>query len=249
MGTFAQEGAGLHSAMGQKKKMKKGPALPAAFVPARGFASPAEAVCVEVDSVDRVVVNNTIKLTCISCRKRQEQDAFVDVTWTFQPDGENTTAVDILVMKRNGDDVEFTNLQFGSSRMQFVYSEDYQEVSLNINDTKLEDKGTYRCHIRRVPVMPSVHKPPEFFVTKTIHLEVVPEPFMDITAKVSEVMMYFMIVASTVLLIFTLITCYMKVKQADKDKHSKVTDLLVIAPVNKENCATEQAEEELKSSS
>uniref|UniRef100_S4RI93 Sodium channel regulatory subunit beta-3 n=1 Tax=Petromyzon marinus TaxID=7757 RepID=S4RI93_PETMA len=206
-------------------------------------ASPAEAVCVEVDSVDRVVVNDTIKLTCISCRKRQEQDAFVDVTWTFQPKGENTTAVDFCFAKKHFfHNHQKTESKFGSSRMQFVYSEDYQEVSLEINDTKLDDMGTYRCHIYRILVMPTVPYPPEFHLTKTIHLTVLPEPFMDVTAKVSEVMMYFMIVASTVLLIFTLITCYKQVKQADIDKRNKVTDLLVIAPVNKENCATEQAE-------
>ncbi|CAM9762262.1 sodium channel regulatory subunit beta-1-like [Lampetra fluviatilis] len=212
-------------------------------------ASPAEAVCVEVDSVDRVVVNDTIKLTCISCRKRQEQDAFVDVTWTFQPKGENMTAVDILVMKRNGENIKVVNPQFEIGRIRLASSKDYQEVSLEINDTRLDDMGTYRCHIYRILVMPNVPYPPEFHLTKTIHLTVLPEPFMDVTAKVSEVMMYFMIVASTVLLIFTLITCYKQVKQADIDKRNKVTDLLVIAPVNKENCAAEQAEEELKGSS
>uniref|UniRef100_A0A8C4R8J6 Sodium channel regulatory subunit beta-3 n=1 Tax=Eptatretus burgeri TaxID=7764 RepID=A0A8C4R8J6_EPTBU len=199
-----------------------------------------EAICVQVDSNTKYEVGADAKLTCIWCQKRQEIEAIVDVKWTFTPQDSN-----ILEYKSECDDVDYLycgEAKFTDDRLTFNKSKDLQELSIVVKNVSKEDSGTYKCIMKRVLKM-DVDEPPRQTKTITIELEILKR---DLTSVISEIMMYFMIVASTLCLAVTLVVCYKQVEQADLEKRGNVTDYLVIAPVNKEGGAGETAEEEIK---
>uniref|UniRef100_UPI00358E9579 sodium channel regulatory subunit beta-3-like n=1 Tax=Myxine glutinosa TaxID=7769 RepID=UPI00358E9579 len=206
-----------------------------------------EAICVQVDSDTKYKVGDNAKLTCIWCQNRQEIEAIVDVKWKFTPKDSNTSEM-ILEYKSECEGLEYPycgDAKTPNDRLFFKKSKDLQELSIVLKNASLEDSGTYKCIMHRVLKM-NVDEPPEQVKTITIELEIFNILARDLTSVISEVMMYFMIVASTLCLAVTLVVCYKQVEQADLEKRGNVTDYLVIAPVNKEGAAGETAEEEIK---
>ncbi|XP_070987545.1 sodium channel regulatory subunit beta-3 isoform X8 [Oncorhynchus clarkii lewisi] len=145
-------------------------------------------VCVDVPSETEAVVGNPMKLTCISCMKREE----------------------IYLFDGHPRDLE------GPWRGRLVWngSKDLQELSISILNVTMNDTGTYNCVVFRQFEFDSY----SHSVTKTlvINLVVREEASDDTTALYSEIMMYVLLVFLTCWLLVEMVYCYRKISKSDE---------------------------------
>ncbi|XP_072885885.1 sodium channel regulatory subunit beta-3 isoform X2 [Hemitrygon akajei] len=100
-------------------------------------------VCVEVPSDTEALHGTNMKLTCISCVKREEVNTDTMVEWTYiNSDGE-----EISIYEYNGEPRELKGPYQG--RILWNGSKDLQDVSITIVNVTLNDSGLYRCTIKR----------------------------------------------------------------------------------------------------
>ncbi|XP_072885887.1 sodium channel regulatory subunit beta-3 isoform X3 [Hemitrygon akajei] len=103
-------------------------------------------VCVEVPSDTEALHGTNMKLTCISCVKREEVNTDTMVEWTYiNSDGE-----EISIYEYNGEPRELKGPYQG--RILWNGSKDLQDVSITIvnvtlNDSALEDFTSYISEI------------------------------------------------------------------------------------------------------
>nr|XP_029529082.1 sodium channel subunit beta-3-like isoform X5 [Oncorhynchus nerka] len=100
-------------------------------------------VCVDVPSETEAVVGNPMKLTCISCMKREEVSAETRVDWYYiSPDDE---PIPIYLFDGHPRELE------GPWRGRLVWngSKDLQELSISILNVTMNDTGTYNCVVFR----------------------------------------------------------------------------------------------------
>uniref|UniRef100_A0AAZ3RNL3 Sodium channel regulatory subunit beta-3 n=1 Tax=Oncorhynchus tshawytscha TaxID=74940 RepID=A0AAZ3RNL3_ONCTS len=100
-------------------------------------------VCVDVPSETEAVVGNPMKLTCISCMKREEVSAETRVDWYYiSPDEEP-----IPIYLFDGHPRELEGPWQG--RLVWNGSKDLQELSISILNVTMNDTGTYNCVVFR----------------------------------------------------------------------------------------------------
>ncbi|XP_048418226.1 sodium channel subunit beta-3 isoform X2 [Stegostoma tigrinum] len=100
-------------------------------------------VCVEVPSDTEALHGTNMKLTCISCMKREEVNTDTMVEWTYVTnDGK-----EIAIYEYNGEPRELKGPYQG--RILWNGSKDLQDVSITIVNVTLNDSGLYRCTIKR----------------------------------------------------------------------------------------------------
>ncbi|XP_048837244.1 sodium channel subunit beta-3 isoform X3 [Brienomyrus brachyistius] len=184
-------------------------------------------VCVEVPSGTEAVVGTSMKLTCISCLRREEVNTATFVSWYYiKPDDEP-----IQIFQYDGQPQELDTPWKG--RLRWNGSKDLQDVSISITNVTLNDSGIYKCEVLRQFVFDFYV--PSFTKSKTIKLEVREKAIQDTTALYSEIMMYVLLVFLTFWLLVEMIYCYRKISKSDEQTQDNATDYLAIPSENREN--------------
>eukprot|EP00063_Salmo_salar_P094251 XP_014069086.1 PREDICTED: sodium channel subunit beta-3-like isoform X1 [Salmo salar] len=100
-------------------------------------------VCVDVPSETEAVVGNPMKLTCISCMKREEVNAETRVDWYYIPPDKESIPIYLF----DGQPRELEGPWRG--RLMWNGSKDLQELSISIINVTMNDTGTYKCVVFR----------------------------------------------------------------------------------------------------
>ncbi|XP_026869456.1 sodium channel subunit beta-3 isoform X1 [Electrophorus electricus] len=186
-------------------------------------------VCVDAVSDTEAVLGRPMKLTCVSCMKREEISAETRVNWYYTgPDDDRQS---IFLYDGRPRDLEGP----WKGRLQWNGSKDLQDVSISIIKIRLNDSGRYECVVHRQfsfnLYTPSMEKRVE------IKLVVKEKASTDSTAWYSEIMMYVLLVFLTFWLLVEMIYCYRKISKSDEQTQDSATDYLAIPSENKETPA------------
>ncbi|KAF5890415.1 sodium channel subunit beta-1-like, partial [Clarias magur] len=164
--------------------------------------------CAEVDSMTEAVVGQGFLLGCISCKKREEIGGTATVDWHFKPAG--------------GD--EFFHIFHYDYPTATILHEDFQSRlawrgtkgtgdlqvgAIYIQNVTFNDTGTYTCTFERTIFLPLDNE--HVTIKKTVELTVLAEGKPELTAVISEIMMYVIIVFLQLWLIGVLVYCYKKI--------------------------------------
>ncbi|MED6246011.1 hypothetical protein ATANTOWER_011726 [Ataeniobius toweri] len=169
-------------------------------------------VCVDVASDTEAVLGKTMKLTCISCLKREEVKTNTTVNWYFRPkENENNTKQHIY--KYENGVPEGLNEHF-NGRLVWKGSKDLQDVSISILNVSESDSGFYECHINRQFKFEVFT--PSVLTIKNITLTVKEKASNDTAAIYSEIMMYVLLVFLTFWLLVEMVYCYRKISKSDE---------------------------------
>ncbi|XP_052323164.1 sodium channel subunit beta-3 isoform X2 [Oncorhynchus keta] len=174
-------------------------------------------VCVDVPSETEAVVGNPMKLTCISCMKREEVSAETRVDWYYiSPDDE---PIPIYLFDGHPRELE------GPWRGRLVWngSKDLQELSISILNVTMNDTGTYNCVVFRQFEFDSY----SHSVTKTL--------VINLVVREEEIMMYVLLVFLTCWLLVEMVYCYRKISKSDEQAQDTATNYLAIPSENKDN--------------
>ncbi|XP_032086011.1 sodium channel subunit beta-3 [Thamnophis elegans] len=186
-------------------------------------------VCVEVPSETEAVQGSRMKLMCISCMKREEVLANTVVKWFYKPEG----GQDVAIYEFNNEKRELESPFQG--RLEWNGSADMQDVSISVLNISLNDSGIYTCNVTREFLF-ETHRP--IFTSSTlIHLTVMKDAGRDLTALISAIMMYILLVFLTLWLLIEMVYCYRKVSKAEDAAQENAANYLAIPSENKENCA------------
>uniref|UniRef100_A0A3B3VTB9 Sodium channel regulatory subunit beta-3 n=1 Tax=Poecilia latipinna TaxID=48699 RepID=A0A3B3VTB9_9TELE len=163
-------------------------------------------VCVDVASDTEAVLGSSMKLTCISCLKREELKPNTNVNWYFTS-SENNTYDRIHVYSQSLD---------GPFKDRLIWngSKDLQDVSLLILHVTESDRGIYECHVNRTFEFGTYT--PYTVTKKNITLTVKEKASNDTTAIYSEIMMYVLLVFLTLWLLVEMVYCYKKISKSDE---------------------------------
>ncbi|KAJ8362204.1 hypothetical protein AAFF_G00388800 [Aldrovandia affinis] len=185
-------------------------------------------VCVEVPSDTEAVMGHPMKLTCISCMKREEVNAETRVDWYYVSAEEDH--IPIYLYEGHPQDLEGP----WKGRLLWSGSKDLQDVSITFVNVTLNDTGTYKCRVFRQFNFDSTYMP-SFTDRKVINLVVRKEAREDTTALYSEIMMYVLLVFLTFWLLVEMVYCYRKISKSDEQMQDSATDYLAIPSEHKGN--------------
>ncbi|XP_063062280.1 sodium channel subunit beta-3 [Engraulis encrasicolus] len=165
-------------------------------------------VCVEGLSDTEAVLGKPMKLTCISCLKREDIKSVTRVTWYYQP--RHDQSVPIYEYADGPRELE----SWFKGRLQWLGSKDLQDLSLRITNVTLNDSGSYVCEVFRQFEF-------DFFTPSTENRRVIPlvvkkTATRDPTALYSEVMMYLLLIFLTLWLLVEMVYCYRKISKTDE---------------------------------
>ncbi|CAI5693747.1 sodium channel regulatory subunit beta-3 isoform X1 [Oreochromis niloticus] len=190
-------------------------------------------VCVDVQSDTEGIVGKAMKLTCISCLKREEVSVTTFVKWLYTPSPTKGKNISYLIYEYNTNNSNVEN-PF-KDRLNWNGSKDLQEVSIEIRNVTYNDSGLYTCEIRRKFGFELYT--PIFEVIKTINLTVKEKASDDTTAIYSEIMMYVLLVFLTLWLLVEMVYCYRKISKSDEQAQDTATNYLAIPSEQKDNPA------------
>ncbi|XP_014831543.1 PREDICTED: sodium channel subunit beta-1-like isoform X2 [Poecilia mexicana] len=173
--------------------------------------------CAEVDSMTEAVAGEGFLLGCISCKKREEVSARATVDWHF----------------KRPEDHEFTHIfhyehpnanvlhEDFSDRLQWqgTLNDDVQIGAVYVQNVTFNDSGTYRCTFRRTLFLPL--QPENVVVEKEVELTVVAAANRELTAVISEIVMYVLIVVLQLWLILVMVYCYKKIWDEHEAREAK----------------------------
>ncbi|XP_060902580.1 sodium channel subunit beta-3 isoform X1 [Labrus mixtus] len=192
-------------------------------------------VCVDVPSATEAVLGKSMKLTCISCLKREEIKAKTRVDWYYMPNKENDMPIDRTHIYKYDDEVPQEVDGPFKGRLRWDGSQDLQDVSIQIKNVTLNDSGVYECHVYRE--FEFDFYTPSVFLIKDIKLKVKERATQDPTALYSEIMMYVLLVFLTLWLLVEMVYCYRKISRSDEQVQDTATNYLAIPSVQKANPA------------
>ncbi|XP_058504697.1 sodium channel subunit beta-1 [Solea solea] len=173
--------------------------------------------CAEVDSLTQAVAGEGFLLGCISCKKREEVLTRTTVDWHFKPAGEDDFK---HIFHYDHPSAEILHEDF-SGRVEWhgTQNSDIQTGAVYIQNLTLNDTGTYRCTFHRTLFL----SPYDGHVTleKEVELTVVAIGNREITAVISEIMMYVLIVVLQLWLIVVLVYCYKKISDEHESREAR----------------------------
>ncbi|XP_048839099.1 sodium channel subunit beta-3-like [Brienomyrus brachyistius] len=164
-------------------------------------------VCVDIPSDTEAVLGHAMRLTCISCMKREEISAKTRVDWYYVTEANKR----IPIYAFDGLPQEIDGLWKG--RLMWNGSKDLQDLSINILRVTPNDTGTYVCEVLRQFQFNSYT--PSFTYSKVIHLVVSEEVSRNLMAVYSEYVMYALLMFLSLWLLVEMVYCYRKVSKAD----------------------------------
>ncbi|XP_043976538.1 sodium channel subunit beta-3 isoform X2 [Gambusia affinis] len=169
-------------------------------------------VCVDVASDTEAVLGSPMKLTCISCLKREELKPNTSVDWYFTPSENNTHDRIHIFEHKNGENRSLDGPFKG--RLTWNGSNDLQDVSLLIQNVSESDRGIYECRVIRTFEFGGYA--PSTLTIKNITLTVKEKASNDTTAIYSQIMMYVLLVFLTLWLLVEMVYCYRKISKSDE---------------------------------
>ncbi|XP_028984560.1 sodium channel subunit beta-1 isoform X2 [Betta splendens] len=178
--------------------------------------SPGHGGCSEVDSMTEAVAGDGFLLGCISCKRREEVSAWCTVDWHFKPQGGEEFR---QIFHYDHPSADVLHAHF-SDRLTWrgTQSTDIQVGAIYIHNVTFNDTGTYRCTFHRTLEL----EPPQYvMVEKEVELTVVSEPNRELTAVISEIMMYVLIVLLQLWLIVVLVYCYKKISTEHEAREAR----------------------------
>ncbi|XP_056142683.1 sodium channel subunit beta-1 [Lampris incognitus] len=181
--------------------------------------------CAEVDSMTEAVLGKRFLLGCISCKRREEVIAHTTVDWHFKPEGEEDFRHIF-----HYDHPEASILHEGfSNRISWKGTKDtdIQIGAISILNITFNDTGTYRCTFHRSLFLPLSNE--NVTVEKEVELSVVAVANRELTAMISEIMMFVLIIVLQLWLIVVLVYCYKKISQEHeaRDAHKACVSSLL----------------------
>ncbi|XP_056619533.1 sodium channel subunit beta-1-like isoform X1 [Triplophysa dalaica] len=174
--------------------------------------------CAEVDSMTEAVAGGSFELGCISCKRREEVAAFAIVDWHYKPP-EKEDFIHIFQYEYPLPTVLHEKFE---GRLQWhgtMGTKDVQIGAIFIHNVTYNDTGTYRCTFHRTLYLPPGEK--HVTIIKEIELTVVEEANPELTAVISEIMMYVVIIVLQLWMIGVLIYCYKKIYAENEDREAK----------------------------
>ncbi|XP_029359466.1 sodium channel subunit beta-1 [Echeneis naucrates] len=162
--------------------------------------------CAEVDSLTEAVAGEGFLLGCISCKRREEVRATTTVDWHFKPQGE-THFKHIFYYEHPNADIKHEDFS-GRLEWRGTPHSDIQIGAIYIHNVTFNDTGTYRCTFNRILFLKGSEE--SVTVRKMVELSVVAVANRELTAVISEIMMYVLIVVLQLWLILVLVYCYKK---------------------------------------
>ncbi|XP_072548235.1 sodium channel regulatory subunit beta-3 isoform X2 [Salminus brasiliensis] len=160
------------------------------------------------DIETEAVLGKPMKLSCISCMKREEIEAETKVNWYYlysDSDAQHIYQYNNLPRDMDGP---------WKGRLLWNGSKDLQDVSISIANVTMNDSGRYKCVVERTFYF-NLYTP-TFSNSITINLVVRPKAIKDPTALYSEIMMYVLLVFLTFWLLVEMIYCYRKISKSDE---------------------------------
>ncbi|XP_066499623.1 sodium channel subunit beta-1 isoform X1 [Hoplias malabaricus] len=172
------------------------------------FASQCDAGCSEVASMTEAVAGESFLMGCISCKQREEVNGATTVDWYFKAPGSD----EYLHIFQYSHPLSTIFHEGFEDRLEWHGTErtvDVQVGSIFIHNVTYNDTGTYRCVFSRTLFLALQDE--HVTIEKTVELSVVPEANRELTAVISEIMMYVVIVFLQLWLIGVLVYCYKKI--------------------------------------
>ncbi|XP_018555391.1 sodium channel subunit beta-1 [Lates calcarifer] len=181
------------------------------------FVSQCHGGCAEVDSLTEAVAGEGFLLGCISCKRREEVLARATIDWHFKPLGEEEFR---HIFHYNHPSAEILHEDF-SDRLQWqgTQNSDIQTGAIYIHKVTFNDTGTYRCTFHRTLFLPQVNE--HVTIEKEVELSVVAVANPELTAVISEIMMYVLIVVLQLWLIVVLVYCYKKISDEHEAREAR----------------------------
>uniref|UniRef100_A0AAQ4PF81 Sodium channel regulatory subunit beta-3 n=1 Tax=Gasterosteus aculeatus aculeatus TaxID=481459 RepID=A0AAQ4PF81_GASAC len=131
---------------------------------------PSRPVCVDIPSETDAVLGKSMKLTCISCIKRDEIKSKTHVDWYYMPNKEKDAPPNKThIYKYDVDSPVESDGPF-KGRLEWNGSQDLQDVSIRIINVTYGDRGIYECVVHRQFEFDSFK--PSVSLTKEIKLTV-----------------------------------------------------------------------------
>lgn len=164
------------------------------------------------------VAGQSFLLGCISCKQREEVTAEAYVDWYFTPSGQNDSAhifhFEHALATIMDDHFEERLEWQGTER-----TADVQIGAIFVHNVTFNDSGTYECVIQRTLFLPMGEHKVE--IRRTVELTVVAEANRELTALISEIMMYVLIVFLQLWMIGVVIYCYKKIYAENEARESR----------------------------
>uniref|UniRef100_A0A3Q2Q2T6 Sodium channel regulatory subunit beta-3 n=1 Tax=Fundulus heteroclitus TaxID=8078 RepID=A0A3Q2Q2T6_FUNHE len=195
--------------------------------------------CAEVDSLTEAVAGEGFLLGCISCKRREEVSARATVDWHFKPQQEE----DFRHIFHYDHPAAAVLHEDFSDRLEWqgTLNGDVQIGAVYIQNVTFNDTGTYRCTFHRTLFLPLQLE--NVVVEKEVELTVVAVANRELTAVISEIVMYVLIVVLQLWLIVVMVHCYRKIwdeHEAREARRALKAQGLLLG--SKENCDGVQAE-------
>ncbi|XP_044064239.1 sodium channel subunit beta-1 [Siniperca chuatsi] len=181
------------------------------------FVSQCHGGCAEVDSMTEAVAGGGFLLGCISCKRREEVSAQATVDWHFKPLGEEEFR---HIFHYHHPNAGILHEDF-SERLEWhgTQNSDIQTGAIYIHNVTFNDTGTYRCTIHRTLFLSQYDE--HVTVEKEVELTVVDVANPELTAVISEIMMYVLIVVLQLWLIMVLVYCYKKISEEHETREAR----------------------------
>uniref|UniRef100_A0A3B4UBG6 Sodium channel regulatory subunit beta-3 n=1 Tax=Seriola dumerili TaxID=41447 RepID=A0A3B4UBG6_SERDU len=181
------------------------------------FLSQCHGACAEVDSKTEAVAGEGFLLGCISCKRREEVAARATVDWHFKPLGEEKFR---HIFHYNHPSAEILHEDF-SNRLEWhgTQNSDIQIGAIYIHNVTFNDTGTYQCILQRTLFLELADE--HVTVEKEVELSVVAVANRELTAVISEIMMYVLIVVLQLWLIVVLVYCYKKISAEHEAREAR----------------------------
>lgn len=181
------------------------------------FVPHALAACAEVDSMTEAVAGEGHLLGCISCKRREEVSASTTVDWHFRPLGELEYRHIFHYQHPSADTLD----EDFSERLEWrgTQHNDIQIGAVYLSNVTFNDTGTYLCTFHRTLFLPVQNE--KVTVEKEVQLTVVTRANRELTAVISEIMMFVLIVVLQLWLIVVLVYCYKKISADHERREAK----------------------------
>ncbi|XP_062321264.1 sodium channel subunit beta-1 [Osmerus eperlanus] len=174
--------------------------------------------CAEVDSMTEAVAGERFLLGCISCKKREEVPAHTTVDWHFRPKGEEEF-IHVFHYDYPKPTILYEDFE---GRLEWHGTEGTQDVQVGaifLHNVTFNDTGTFLCTVQRMLFLPLDNE--YVTVQKEVELSVVAVANPEMTAVISEIMMYVLIVVLQLWMIVVLIYCYKKISAEHEAREAR----------------------------
>ncbi|KAI2654992.1 sodium channel subunit beta-1-like protein [Labeo rohita] len=157
-------------------------------------------------------------LGCISCKRREEVPGSAIVDWHYRAPG-TEEFVHIFQYEYNNPTILHENFEGRLVWHGTMGTKDVQTGSIFIHNVTYNDTGTYLCTFHRTLYLPLDEG--HVVISKEVELTVVEKANPELTAVISEIMMYVLIAVLQLWMIGVLIYCYRKISAENEAREAR----------------------------